>query len=198
MQINKGTTTENLTQAIGLLVDQKQNSLRSTTFAVVTRVNSDSNGNYIAHTINALPLVQERINTQYNGKQYQPLPELYNIPYVSTPSPQVGQYCILIHLDRSITGGKVVMVEREDGTQYPQIKTTKSAHRLADCVAICGIQVDWLDEEVTRKTNKVVNNYSINNPSVSTLSDDLRIADLEERVAQLETILLNKEGNTNG
>lgn len=193
MQRNIGTTTENLTQAIGLYIDQKQNNLRTATFAAITRVNGDTTGEYIAHTVNALPLVEERINTKYGGKKYTQLPELYNIPYVSSTNPQVGQYCVLIHLDRSIMGGNVDIIEK-DGQTYPLIKTKKGSHRLADCIAICGIQVDYLDEQVSTRTGKNVNNVSVNTYSLEQSLQD-KYAQLEARVSYLENLL--KESNTN-
>ena len=202
MQRNIGTTTENLTQAIGLFIDQKQNNFRSATFAVVTRVNTSTEGESIANTINALPLVEERINTKNDGKKYTQLPEIYNIPYVTSTGPQVGQYCVLIHLDRSIMGGKIDLVEIE-GQQYPLIKTRKGSHRLSDCIAICGIQVDYLDTQVSEKTGTSVNNLSINtnsNLSISaknSISLEEKCAELEARISKLENII-NGGTNTNG
>ena len=195
MQRNIGTTTENLTQAIGLFIDQKQNNLRCATFAVVTSVNTSTSGESIANTINALPLVEELINTKYEGKKYEPLPEIYNIPYVSITEPQVGQYCVLIHLDRSITGGTIDTVEI-DGNQYPLIKTKKNSHRLSDCIAICGIQVDYLDNAVSQETRTSVNNVNINaNTKLTALEE--KCAQLEARISNLENII-NGGTNTNG
>lgn len=195
MNINKGTTTENLTQAIGLYIDQKQNSMRCATFALVTRVNTSTTDEYIAHTINALPLVQERINTKYDGKTYKSLPQIYNIPYVSSTNPQEGQYCVLIHLDRSIVGS--VSVGEYEGQQYPIITSKKGSHRLSDCIAICGIQVDFLDSQMGQVTGRTVSKLTVNNYSKENALQE-KIEQLEKRISELENILLNGGNNNNG
>ena len=189
MNINQGTTTENLTQAIGLYIDQKQNNMRCATFAVVTRVNSTTTDEYISNTINALPLVQERINTKYDGKSYQSLPQIYNIPYVSSTDPQEGQYCVLIHLDRSIMGD--VSVGEYEEIQYPIITSKKSSHRLSDCIAICGIRVDFLDSQLEKQINSSSLKYR-KTSYTDELSTTEKLNNLQKRVEYLESIILNK------
>lgn len=184
--INKGITSESPYSAIDLMISQKINNTRCITFAYVTRVNGTTTENYLANTINAQPLVSEQINTQYNGKQYQNLPEIYNIPYFLGNTPRVGDYCILLHLDRSITNATIheQVIKTSDNLELsiPIVHNKSKTHDLGDCVAICGFSnIGYQLNQKSRSLDSQANYY---NPSK-------RIDDLEKRVTELEEYIKN-------
>lgn len=103
--------------------------LKVATFCVVAEVDEDKK------TITARPVVGEKIELAENTYDYAFLPDLVNVPYCTNmkKEPEVGDFCICIHLDRGISGysaedilgGKV----KDDGIYK---------HSLSNCVAIVG------------------------------------------------------------
>lgn len=106
-------------------------NLRVATFCLVTSVNTKNN------TINAQPLIKEKISSNDNDFTYVPLPELINVPYCTNmkEEPKVGDYCICIHLDRSIKGFDNKELKNGDG------KSNNNRHNISDCVAIVGFNI---------------------------------------------------------
>ena len=120
------------------LINAINSNLRCHTFAKITAIYNEEQTGEIKrwqYTIDAQPIVDEFILAKENGKEVDKaisLPEIYNIPYISNSSPQVGDYCILLHLDRSISS---IKTPKEDG----HIDSIGRMHELTDCIAICGV-----------------------------------------------------------
>lgn len=196
MTINKGTTSENLYSAIDLLISQKINNTRCITFAVVTKVNSESTetDNVFYTTINAQPIAAERINTRDNGKQYQILPEIYNIPYFLGNTPRVGDYCVLLHLDRSIAGTKIEAqtIKTYDGSELtvPIVYNKSKTHDLGDCVAICGFSNIYNERRLQTSNTK---KQQTTEDQVTYYNSNNRVKDLETKISNLEERLQKLE-----
>lgn len=120
-------------------INSSLTELRKATFCYVTSINEK------LCTINCQPVVKESVNSS-NGPVFMKLPELINVPY--TPNtPSVGDYCLCIHLDRSI--GEIlqkrknyVIKGKNAITSDDVLKTINSTgrkHGLNDCIAITGI-----------------------------------------------------------
>lgn len=120
------------------LINAINSNLRCHTFAKITAIYNEEQTGEIKrwqYTIDAQPIVDEFILAKENGKEVDKsisLPEIYNIPYISNSPPQVGDYCILLHLDRSISS---IKTPKEDG----HIDSIGRMHELTDCIAICGV-----------------------------------------------------------
>jgi len=114
-------------------------NLRTSTFCYVTKVDKQSG------TLNCKPVVKESINSS-NGIQFIQLPELINVPY--TPiNPEVGDYCVCVHLDRSIgeilqKRKKLIKLKKPANNSEQLLKSINSSgrkHALNDCIAITGV-----------------------------------------------------------
>lgn len=107
-------------------------NIRNATFCAVTAVNKN------AHTINAKPVISERLSKDDNSFDYVALPELIDVPYCTNlkEDPSVGDFCICIHLDRGIRGFR--KVDLDDGLGE---NTGLNKHQLNDCVAIVGFKL---------------------------------------------------------
>lgn len=105
------------------------NELRCATFAKVTNVNTTRK------VLNCQPLVREKIRANNDkGFTYVELPEFINIPYFTGGvAPQVGDFCVCIHLDRSIS--PLLGVSVADVTS---VDCNENRHNISDCVAIVG------------------------------------------------------------
>lgn len=120
------------------LINAINSNLRCHTFAKITAIYNEEQTDEIKrwqYTIDAQPIVDEFILAKENGKEVDKaisLPEIYNIPYISNSPPQVGDYCILLHLDRAISS---IKNPKEDG----HIDSIGRMHELTDCIAICGV-----------------------------------------------------------
>ena len=141
MQRNIGTESESLYTSIDLLIRQNIDNTRVATIGYITKHNNKTEGNYIENTVNVQPIIAEQINTQYNGKEFRILPELYNVP-VAVNSKLLedfaGKYCVLIYLDKNIYGKAQYMnIETSVGTKNIPIITGKSkSHGLSNCIVI--------------------------------------------------------------
>lgn len=105
------------------------NELRCATFAKVTSVNTQKK------MLNCQPLVKEKIRANNDdGFIYISLPEFINVPYFTGGSaPRVGDFCVCIHLDRSITE-----LLNADTDNISSINCNDNRHNITDCVAIVG------------------------------------------------------------
>lgn len=87
------------------------------------------------NTIDVEPIVKEyrqkyNINNKKVEETYYPISKIYNIPYITSWTPKVGDYCVLLHLDRSIKS--LVLGDTND----KELKSNGNLHDLNDCVAI--------------------------------------------------------------
>lgn len=122
----KVLTQENEYGSINQVKERTMNQLKVATFCVITKVNDNK-------TLNAQPVVLERIQTPDGSEQYMKLPEILNVPYHLSDNPKTGDFCVLIHLDRGIgnyTKEQILNNEVKDNGV--------NKHSLSNCVAICG------------------------------------------------------------
>ena len=122
----KVITQESHYGAINQVKERTMTQMKVATFCVITRVNDNK-------TLNAQPVVLERISTQDGSEQYMKLPEILNVPYHLSDNPKQGDFCVLIHLDRGVSGYTKEQilngVVKDNGI---------NKHSLSNCVAICG------------------------------------------------------------
>lgn len=112
----------NLTQ----LKSSIYSDLRVATFCIVTKVDTTKK------MLNCKSVVKESINTK-NGSEYVEVPEFLNVPYLIGSTPQVGDYCVCIHLDRSI---KQFIANGLNNNS--EVNSDNNRHNIGDCVALVG------------------------------------------------------------
>lgn len=149
--INKTTIEESTIGNLAQVQNNVMTNMRCHTFAKVKAVykdgineqQTDKNGNTYnkiraKKTIDVRPLVREpRQKYNINNKKVEEIydkiddiPLICNIPYITSWKPEVGDYCVLLHLDRSIKS--LVLGDTND----KELKSNGNLHDLNDCVAI--------------------------------------------------------------
>lgn len=146
--INKTSIEESPIGNLAQVQNNVMTNMRCHTFAKVTAVykdgkneqHTDNNGNTYnikraKNTIDVEPIVKEyrqkyNINNKKVEETYYPISKIYNIPYITSWTPKVGDYCVLLHLDRSIKS--LVLGDTND----KELKSNGNLHDLNDCVAI--------------------------------------------------------------
>ena len=141
--MNEATISESSFGNLKSLGTAINSTIRCVTFAVVTRVWNNGNastseeGLRWKYTLDARPIVKEGRRICTNGKegtQMEQLPTIINIPYIRSWVPAVNDYCILLHLDRSISNLDTT-VTGTDRARYT-IDSIGNMHNIGDCVAI--------------------------------------------------------------
>lgn len=146
--INKTSIEESPIGNLAQVQNNVMTNMRCHTFAKVTAVyvdgkneqQTDEYGNTYnikraKNTIDVEPIVQEsrqkyNINNKKVEETYYPISKICNIPYITSWKPEVGDYCVLLHLDRSIKS--LVLGDTND----KELKSNGNLHDLNDCVAI--------------------------------------------------------------
>lgn len=146
--INKTSIEESPIGNLAQVQNNVMTNMRCHTFAKVTAVytngkneqHTDNNGNTYnikraKNTIDVQPIVQEsrqkyNINNKKVEETYYNISTICNIPYIKSWAPKVGDYCVLLHLDRSIKS--LVLGNTND----KELKSNGNLHDLNDCVAI--------------------------------------------------------------
>ena len=146
--INKTSIEESPIGNLAQVQNNVMTNMRCHTFAKVTAVykdgkneqHTDNNGNTYnikraKNTIDVEPIVKEyrqkyNINNKKVEETYYPISKIYNIPYITSWTPKVGDYCVLLHLDRSIKSLAL------GDTNDKELKSSGNLHDLNDCVAI--------------------------------------------------------------
>ena len=146
--INKTSIEESPIGNLAQVQNNVMTNMRCHTFAKVIAVykdgkneqHTDNNGNTYnikraKNTIDVEPIVKEyrqkyNINNKKVEETYYPISKIYNIPYITSWTPKVGDYCVLLHLDRSIKS--LVLGDTND----KELKSNGNLHDLNDCVAI--------------------------------------------------------------
>lgn len=146
--INKTSIEESPIGNLAQVQNNVMTNMRCHTFAKVIAVyvdgkndqQTDEYGNTYnikraKNTIDAEPIVKEyrqkyNINNRKVEETYYPISKIYNIPYITSWTPKVGDYCVLLHLDRSIKS--LVLGDTND----KELKSNGNLHDLNDCVAI--------------------------------------------------------------
>lgn len=119
-------TSESTFSSVNAVEGKTSTNIKVATFCVITKVNDNK-------TLNAQPVVLERISTPDGSEQYAKLPEILNVPYKLSDSPKVGDLCVCIHLDRGIAG-----FNKEQLLKGAAKDSGNNKHSLTNCVAICG------------------------------------------------------------
>lgn len=124
--------SESMYANINVVQNNTSTVLRVATFCIVTAVDK------LNKTINAKPMIQEKVEVDNNKSSYMSLPELMNVPYCTNmkSDPKEGDFCICIHLDRSIRGFSGDDLKNNRGKS-----TGLNKHKLSDCVAIVGFNI---------------------------------------------------------
>lgn len=146
--INKTSIEESPIGNLAQVQNNVMTNMRCHTFAKVIAVyvdgkneqQTDEYGNTYnikraKNTIDVEPIVQEsrqkyNINNKKVEETYYPISKICNIPYITSWKPEVGDYCVLLHLDRSIKS--LVLGDTND----KELKSNGNLHDLNDCVAI--------------------------------------------------------------
>lgn len=146
--INKTTIEESTIGNLAQVQNNVMTNMRCHTFAKVKAVykdgineqQTDEYGNTYnikraKNTIDVEPIVQEsrqkyNINNKKVEETYYHISKICNIPYITSWKPEVGDYCVILHLDRSIKS--LVLGITTDS----QLKSNQNLHDLNDCVAI--------------------------------------------------------------
>ena len=146
--INKTSIEESPIGNLAQVQNNVMTNMRCHTFAKVTAVyvdgkndqQTDEYGNTYnikraKNTIDVEPIVKEcrqkyNINNKKVEETYYPISKIYNIPYITSWKPEAGDYCVLLHLDRSIKS--LVLGDTND----KELKSNGNLHDLNDCVAI--------------------------------------------------------------
>lgn len=146
--INKTSIEESPIGNLAQVQNNVMTNMRCHTFAKVTAVyvdgkndqQTDEYGNTYTikrakNTIDVEPIVKEyrqkyNINNKKVEETYYPISKICNIPYITSWKPEVGDYCVLLHLDRSIKS--LVLGDTND----KELKSNGNLHDLNDCVAI--------------------------------------------------------------
>lgn len=146
--INKTSIEESPIGNLAQVQNNVMTNMRCHTFAKVIAVyvdgkneqQTDEYGNTYnikraKNTIDVEPIIQEsrqkyNINNKKVEETYYPISKICNIPYITSWKPKVGDYCVLLHLDRSIKS--LVLGNTNDN----QLKSNGNLHDLNDCVAI--------------------------------------------------------------
>lgn len=146
--INKTSIEESPIGNLAQVQNNVMTNMRCHTFAKVIAVyvngkndqQTDEYGNTYnikraKNTIDVEPIVKEyrqkyNINNKKVEETYYPISKIYNIPYITSWKPKVGDYCVLLHLDRSIKS--LVLGDTND----KELKSNGNLHDLNDCVAI--------------------------------------------------------------
>lgn len=117
-----------------VLIDLKQKTMRElrvATYGRVISINEDK-------TINVQPVVQETLVTPTGSKLIR-LPLLMNIPCVQGQKPEVNDYVVCLHLDRS--------VKNLDYTDNNSYTVSDRYHNINDSIAFVVKQDPIIDEE---------------------------------------------------
>ena len=149
--INKTSIEESPIGNLAQVQNNVMTNMRCHTFAKVTAVykngkneqQTDNKGitytvKRAKNTIDVRPLVREsRQKYNINNRKieeiyddFNKIPLICNIPYITSWTPKVGDYCVLLHLDRSIKS--LVLGDTNDN----ELKSNGNLHDLNDCVAI--------------------------------------------------------------
>lgn len=146
--INKTSIEESPIGNLAQVQNNVMTNMRCHTFAKVIAVYTDGknkqqtdeygntyNIKRAKNTIDVEPIVKEsrqkyNINNKKVEETYYPISKIYNIPYITSWKPKVGDYCVLLHLDRSI---KSLLL---GDTNDKELKSNGNLHDLNDCVAI--------------------------------------------------------------
>lgn len=146
--INKTSIEESPIGNLAQVQNNVMTNMRCHTFAKVIAVyvdgkneqQTDEYGNTYnikraKNTIDVEPIVQEsrqkyNINNKKVEETYYHISKICNIPYITSWKPEVGDYCVLLHLDRSIKS--LVLGITTDS----ELKSNQNLHDLNDCVAI--------------------------------------------------------------
>lgn len=146
--INKTSIEESPIGNLAQVQNNVMTNMRCHTFAKVIAVyvdgkndqQTDEYGNTYnikraKNTIDVEPIVKEyrqkyNINNKKVEETYYSISKIYNIPYITSWTPKVGDYCVLLHLDRSIKS--LVLGDTND----KELKSNGNLHDLNDCVAI--------------------------------------------------------------
>lgn len=146
--INKTSIEESPIGNLAQVQNNVMTNMRCHTFAKVTAVYKDGENKQqtdnkgitytvkrAKNTIDVEPIVKEyrqkyNINNKKVEETYYPISKIYNIPYITSWTPKVGDYCVLLHLDRSIKS--LVLGDTND----KELKSNGNLHDLNDCVAI--------------------------------------------------------------
>lgn len=146
--INKTSIEESPIGNLAQVQNNVMTNMRCHTFAKVIAVyvdgkneqQTDKYGNTYnikraKNTIDVEPIVQEsrqkyNINNKKVEETYYKISKICDIPYITSWKPEVGDYCVLLHLDRSIKS--LVLGITTDS----ELKSNQNLHDLNDCVAI--------------------------------------------------------------
>jgi len=125
MKQSMNVNTENFELIFETSNQKVMNNLRVGTLARVLEVNKSTK------TLSVQPIVQEKINCDNElGYKYIKLPVIKNIPYIAGQYPQINDYVVCIHLDRTKSGIDLI----NDTTSF--IESNTNRHNLNDCIAI--------------------------------------------------------------
>jgi len=123
--------TENFELIFENLNRKVMNKLRVATLARVISVENVEGTNL--NTVTVQPIVEEKINCDNDeGYKYIKLPKISGIPCIMGQNPQVNDYVLCLHSDRTMLG--INLFDETNTTGF--IQSTNSRHDINDCVAV--------------------------------------------------------------
>ena len=162
-----------------ILLSVKERTKIETRVATVCKITKVDETN---KRLNAKPIIKEKYITKTGKTEYVELPELLNIPYLSILGvPTVNEYCVVIHLDRSLNG---VDLTKEPTT----VESIGNIHNISDGIALFGFKetavnpgdiaerLDNLDNAVIDLGEKI----KANTEAIATKQDKLTFDFLEK------------------
>ena len=160
----KSSFFETISSVFSTFKAEIMRDLRVATFARVTAVSEN--------TLNAQPIVKEKISTK-KGYEYMALPELVDIPYLSSQYPKIGDYVVCLHFDRSIDNLDIFN-DREN-----LVESGENRHNINDSIALV-VNTDggWREE------------YIVNSNSTTTIKID--------GIKEIRVVLYNTSGAQTG
>lgn len=126
-----------------ILLSVKERTKIETRVATVCKITKVDETN---KRLNAKPIIKEKYITKTGETEYVDLPELLNIPYLSILGvPIVNEYCVIIHLDRSLNG---VDLSKEPTT----VESIGNIHNISDGIALFGFKETAVNpENITKR-----------------------------------------------
>lgn len=153
-----------------ILLSVKERTKIETRVATVCKITKVDETN---KRLNAKPIIKEKYITKTGEIEYVDLPELLNIPYLSILGvPIVNEYCVIIHLDRSLNG---VDLMKEPTT----VESIGNIHNISDGIALFGFKETAVNpENIAERLDNLDEKTETNTEAIASLQNKLSGIDL--------------------
>ena len=97
--VNEAIISKSLISAINLVIDKRLSTYNFITLGKVVAINNN-------FTINVRPVGEDSILGKLGKRITKTRPLIQNVPFLLTTVPKIGEYCVLLHLDKADTNAK--------------------------------------------------------------------------------------------